>query len=626
MRTSNTYTHFCSVTPWLLGMIFLLGWQLAYTQPLPNGERLRVLAARHNNILIGGQTTWGGFATNNIKNNERRTIVNREYNAHTGGSLFTPKHLQPSQGTFEFDTSDWLVEAIINLPNDHKIHAAHLLGRDFYMPGWWTNITSSTQQKSIMEAHIDKVMSHYRGKVHIWDVVNEALDENGNWNTEGSMCLRRIGMEPITNATKTNEIPKFIRLAFQRAEDRDTASIKLLNDNQNAAIGEKKTQICYEIVRHLKNTGVPIDGVGFQLHLKVDNAGNLLNSKDDPFSISGFKENMQRYADLGVDIYITELDIRIPANTTAKLEEQRQAYYEVVKACLSQPNCRSILMWGLDDANAEYPEFFPTIFDQTRKAKPAYYGVQDALNTTGEKGDVYYIGSTLFSQQRLRAETGDTTVFLNSATDTDVRAQWRLLKTGDSDGSYYISNVYSEKRLKGSQYKPTDQIYLSSTTDTGVRAKWKLVATGTSNEYYIENVGEDDYHKRLKASGTKELIFGDKWATGNAVRWVLTLKCTNCREQVALKNPAETDVEESQLTYSTFPVPFSDQLTLQLPAASGESIAVHFIDITGKLIYQTNLRSVTDYVNIETTNLPQGVYTMQIEINQQIKRMRVIKN
>ncbi|MEK6476807.1 endo-1,4-beta-xylanase [Catalinimonas sp. 4WD22] len=353
--------------------------------PHINAQHLRELADQHQ-ILVGCQTGWGDFATNNALNNERKAIVEREYNVHTGGAAFSPKNLQPVRGIYRLERTDQIIEAVHALENEHKIHAAHLLGRNTYMPEWWVKDTSADSQQRLLEEHIDRVVKHYKGKVDIWDVVNESLNINGHfgrWHWGANMCLKQIGMEPMSNTDDL--IPKFIRMAFERAEANDPDAIKIINENQNAALGEKHTEICYEMVEDLKNRSVPLDGVGFQLHLKVSEKGELLNAKGDAFSISNFKENMKRYEKLGVDIYITELDIQIPDSSVASYELQRQAYFDVVTACLSQPRCRAIMMWGSEDSNSWHAENFPTLFDTDRKPKPAYYGFQEALKSFGSR-------------------------------------------------------------------------------------------------------------------------------------------------------------------------------------------------------------------------------------------------
>ncbi|MDF9795870.1 GH35 family endo-1,4-beta-xylanase [Catalinimonas alkaloidigena] len=350
-----------------------------------SAQHLRELADQHD-LLIGCQTGWGDFATDNPLNNARRKLIEREFNIHTGGASFSPKNLQPIKGVFSLERTDQIVSAIHAMQGGVKIHAAHLLGRNTYMPGWWVKDTNAASQQKLLESHIDKVVAHYRGKIDIWDVVNESLNAEGHfgrWHWGANMGLKKIGMEPMSNTD--DHIPVFIRLAFERAEVNDPESVKIINENQNAALGEKHTEICYEMVEDLKNRSVPIDGVGFQLHLKVDEDGSLLNAKGDTFSINGFKENMKRYETLGVDIYITEMDIQIPDTSESSYELQRKAYFDVVTACLSQPRCRAIMMWGSDDGNSWHADNFPTLFDANRQNKPAYYGFQEALQSFGER-------------------------------------------------------------------------------------------------------------------------------------------------------------------------------------------------------------------------------------------------
>jgi endo-1,4-beta-xylanase len=127
----------------------------------------------------------------------------------------------------------------------------------------------------------------------------------------------------------------------------------------------------------LQQTGVPIDGVGMQMH-------TWLGGAPPAYELSA---NMQRLAKLGLEIHITEMDVRLQYSTSdqaTKLAEQAEIYREVLSVCLSVPNCKAFLTWGVSDKYSWIPGFTgkpddPLLFDKGGLPKPAYFSVVKLL-------------------------------------------------------------------------------------------------------------------------------------------------------------------------------------------------------------------------------------------------------
>ncbi|GHC68599.1 hypothetical protein GCM10010309_34860 [Streptomyces violaceochromogenes] len=137
-----------------------------------------------------------------------------------------------------------------------------------------------------------------------------------------------------------------------------------------------KSTALYNLVKSLKERGVPIDGVGLQAHLIVGQVPSTL------------QQNIQRFADLGVDVAITELDIRmqLPA-TQAKLTQQAADYQAVTNACVAVARCTGVTVWGFTDSDSWIPDTFPgqgaaTPYDENYRSKPAYHAIAEALGGT----------------------------------------------------------------------------------------------------------------------------------------------------------------------------------------------------------------------------------------------------
>jgi endo-1,4-beta-xylanase len=217
---------------------------------------------------------------------------------------------------------------------------------------------SATELRTAMVDHITNVVGHYEGQLYAWDVVNEALNEDGT--LRNSFWLQKLGESYIADAFRA-----------ARAADPD---VKLyINDYNTDGTGAKSDGM-YRLVQSLQAAGVPIDGVGFQSHLAVQ-YGFPTN----------MRQNLQRFADLGLDVAITELDVRMQLPpTAAKLTTQANYFRDVTNACLAVARCVGVTMWGYTDKYSWVPDTFPgegaaLVADENFQRKPAYTAMHDAL-------------------------------------------------------------------------------------------------------------------------------------------------------------------------------------------------------------------------------------------------------
>ena len=159
----------------------------------------------------------------------------------------------------------------------------------------------------------------------------------------------------------------------------------------------------YRLVSELVAEGVPIDGVGFQSHLAVQYGFP-----------EGMRQNLQRFADLGLDVAVTELDVRmqLPADP-AKLATQAGYYQRVFEACLAVTRCEGVTVWDYTDKYSWVPGAFPgqgaaTLYDENLLPKPVYGTVRTALG--GDDGGGGGPG-TLKAQYRTQDQaTGDNQI------------------------------------------------------------------------------------------------------------------------------------------------------------------------------------------------------------------------
>jgi endo-1,4-beta-xylanase len=243
----------------------------------------------------------------------------------------------------------------------------HNLVWDQALPAWITHgHFTRTQLATILRDHIMTVVNRYRGKVAMWDVVNEALDANGN--PVHSIWWQVIG-------------PDYIADAFIWAHEADPQAQLFYNDYGGEGLGAKSNAV-YNLVKGLIQSGVPINGVGLQMHI-----GTSASSA----SLQDVEQNIQRLGALGLKVEITEMDVDVTVPTSNPddaqvLTGEAQVYYNELEACLAEKACEGFSMWGFTDLyswlNANVPpgrQAAPLIFDRTYHPKLAYYALLRVL-------------------------------------------------------------------------------------------------------------------------------------------------------------------------------------------------------------------------------------------------------
>jgi endo-1,4-beta-xylanase len=225
----------------------------------------------------------------------------------------------------------------------------------------WVGSLAPPELREAMVNHIRTVAGHYRDHVAAWDVVNEAIAIDGT-GLRDTVFSRGLG-------------PDYIAEAFRTAREADPRALLFYNDYDAEGKGAKSDRV-YELVKGLKQGGVPIDGVGMQMHVDA-------TSYPQPADIAA---NMQRLVALGLLVNISEMDVRIrtaPGTTAQRLDLQKRVFHDLVAVCAAEPRCHAVTFWGFTDKHSWIDAFFgadnPLLFDEGYRAKPAFFGVQDAL-------------------------------------------------------------------------------------------------------------------------------------------------------------------------------------------------------------------------------------------------------
>jgi endo-1,4-beta-xylanase len=313
----------------------------------PSTDTLRA-AAVANGRRIGAAVQSG------LLNEARYSgTVAREFNYLTAEYEMKWGAVEATRGNNDFFAGDAIVSFARGQGMDVKGHA--LLWHQS-LPAWVSGLSASDLRAAVA-AHIREVAGHFRGRVHAWDVVNEGVSDDG------------AGLRDTVFRQKLGD--GYIAEAFRLAREADPGALLFYNDYGGEGAGAKSNRI-YDLMRGLIADGVPIDGIGLQMHVSANNRP----------SDGNIAANMQRLAGLGLLVHISEMDVKVNGvggSTAQRLDAQKTAYRSIVAVCLAEPRCEAVTFWGVSDAHTWISGDTPLLFDAQYVAKPAYAGVLDAL-------------------------------------------------------------------------------------------------------------------------------------------------------------------------------------------------------------------------------------------------------
>ncbi len=331
------------------------------TPDLPQ-PALKELADKHNLQL-------GNFAIlNHIYEKPYSDILTGQFDFvladNTPNWYFTDGGLRPSKDTYNYKQMDQVMAYAKQ--HDMPVQAHHYLwGEEKWLPDWLKKGNYNKEQlMQIIHDHIATVGKRYSGQIREWTVVNEAFTRNqhlfglNDWWTDHTGGI------------------DYIDQAFIWAREADPNSKLILNDFHNESRNDVSDAM-FAYMKGAKERGIPIDGVGMQMHIDGTHPPN----KDEVIS------NMKRFGELGLEVYVTELDVNmndVKAEGDDKDQIQANIYYEMTRACIESKVCHSFALLGITDDETWYnhlglPDPRPLPFDRNYQPKPAYYSLRAAL-------------------------------------------------------------------------------------------------------------------------------------------------------------------------------------------------------------------------------------------------------
>jgi endo-1,4-beta-xylanase len=287
-------------------------------------------------------------------------VLSREFNILVSENAFKLWAIHPTADQYTFEGTDTIVEFA-------EAHGMKVRGHTLlwyrYMPDWIENASFTPEQwDQVIHDHIATVVGRYKGRVVYWDVLNEVVRDSGSEELRQTNWSDGLG-------------PDFVDKVFIWAHEADPDALLFYNDYGAEGLGRKSDRV-YDLVKGMLERGVPIHGVGLQLHLATSGAPKLEN----------VQRNIERLGELGLQVHITEIDIRLPDDASADLfETQAKMYRDYLEVCLAAENCTAFVMWGFTDRYSWIPDFKPgfghaLIFDAAYRPKPAYFALRDAFS------------------------------------------------------------------------------------------------------------------------------------------------------------------------------------------------------------------------------------------------------
>lgn len=336
------------------------------------GNRSLKQRAAAKGIVYGIESTY-----NDIKSDQKlAALIAKE------GTLLVPglelkwdggyQSLRPDPTRFDFTRADWIAK----FASTNKMQLrGHALVWHESLPPWFAEKVNKQNAKQMLTQHIQKVASRYAGKVHSWDVVNEAI---AVWDGQ-PLGLRKTPWWEVLG-------PDYIEIAFRAAAKADPKALLIYNDygvEYDTPEDEAKRVAVLKLLKHLKSRGVPIQAFGIQAHLE---------GHETRFNPKKFRAFLKQVSDLGLKIMITELDVndqKLPKDPAIRDRMVAAVYEDFLTAALSEKAVTTVIVWGITDRiswlSAKHPRadgaaLRPLPLDANLKRKLAWNAIARAFD------------------------------------------------------------------------------------------------------------------------------------------------------------------------------------------------------------------------------------------------------
>jgi endo-1,4-beta-xylanase len=253
----------------------------------------------------------------------------------------TPLRNSPTE--FNFEPADRMAEFATK---NNMLLRGHVLVWHESLPAWFKETVNKQNARDYLIDHINTTVGHYAGKIHSWDVVNEAIEI---WHKQPNGMRKTPWLELLGE--------EYLEIAFKQAAQADPNALLYYNDyglEYDNANDEAKRNAVLRLLERLKNKNVPVQVMGLQAHL-IPSADNRINPKQ-------LRQFLKNIADLGLKIAVTELDVtdeKLPKDISQRDRIVYDAYREYLDIVLAEPAVDTVVLWGLSDAHTWITDIRP---------------------------------------------------------------------------------------------------------------------------------------------------------------------------------------------------------------------------------------------------------------------------
>jgi endo-1,4-beta-xylanase len=331
---------------------------------------------------------YSGLNPKGSDNDELKAIFRKNFNIITVGIYM--QSIQRDQDKYNLELVDYLVDYAN--ANKIKVYFHPLFGGATYCPEWLRKGTfTKAELEKIMRDRITTILTRYSNKVQYVDVVNEAL-ASGNMTADGEFDWRtedRNGAHPWMKMGmyqgKKYKFPQYFVDAFRISREVGGKNLRLvLNEYDNQATVSPKGKVFFELIKAMKEEGIPVDDAGIQLHCRIRD-GKFYEWGNTLFDFDSFDAMLKKYEEAGINVHITEFDIHLPEKPTeADFQLQGKCYGEILKHAIKSPAVKTFKTWGFTDRHSWHAggiDGHPLLFDENLKPKPAYLQQVEVLKS-----------------------------------------------------------------------------------------------------------------------------------------------------------------------------------------------------------------------------------------------------
>jgi endo-1,4-beta-xylanase len=293
-------------------------------------EALRATASARG-ILYGSTIATGQV----VADDDFTALARRECAALVTENELKWGNICDAPGEYDFAPADTIVD--FATANDIAMRA-HTLLWYYRTPRWFRELPDAATAEREMLRHIAMVAGRYRGRIRIWDVVNEPIEPaHGRADgLRGAIFVEKVGAH-------------YLELAFHAAREADPTARLLLNEygiEYDSPADDTKRRVVLRHLERLKRAGVPVEMLGVQGHLEIG---------AKPFSARKLRGFIAAVADLGIEIAVTELDVvdaAAPGDIARRDRMVADEYRRFLEIMLDEKAVRTVFTWGLSDRHS----------------------------------------------------------------------------------------------------------------------------------------------------------------------------------------------------------------------------------------------------------------------------------